>query len=113
MLIDNLWVLSVIILLMMAGIYKSLWVAMLSISLGTFLASFQPSLCLQARVWLHFISGLAILAFVYFLIEAIRLAQWKDRYYHPSDDTVVTNAPLPPKNLVITAGKTFWKWLST
>ena len=113
MLIDNPWIISVIILLVMAGIYKALWIAMLSLSSGIFLVTLQLDICSSDKRWLYVVSGIAFLAFLYFLFEAIRIAQWRDKYYHPSDDTIASNAPPFPENIILKGIKNIFRRLST
>jgi hypothetical protein len=49
--------------------------------------------------------------FLYMLTESVRISIWRDKYYHPSDDTVVNGAPPPPKNLILTLAQKFWELL--
>lgn len=87
------------ITLFVVAIYRNWWIALFSASVLLFIAGFQPTFC-DKRFWIHIASLTSFLASIYTSIEAIRIALWKDKYYHPSDDTIVSDAPPPPENLI-------------
>ena len=89
--------LTVIILFVVAGIYRSWGIAFLAASVGLLIGSFRPQICAQAGFWLRIASLIMFLGAVYGFIESVRFQHWKDNYYNEIEGTIIKE---PPQNLL-------------
>ena len=87
---------AIIIISMSPGILVTISLGLLGVSAALLGISVQKDV--EYAFQLRIVSGGLVLAFVYFLIEALRFGHWEIYYSHPSDDTATKP---PPKLLIV------------